>query len=137
MEGMLPNVSYHNSAKGNQDDLSEIPMLEETRSQRFITIAESEPFGPIDAAKVLGIESASELLDKLKSTEDHHKHQSTTGPKSAKQSIFAAQVQGDKAMFKLIPAKVGEIGFRYGAARDDQKHNRRVKYNSVGDKQYA
>ena len=136
MEGMIPQVRYNRSFDNNAkstDDLSEIPVLEETRSQRFVTIAESEPFGPLDAAKTLGIESASTMLEKLKSTDDHHQ----LGRTASKEKYFIGkQLENEKALFKFIPAKVGEIGYRYGAARDDQKHNRKVKYNTIGQKQY-
>lgn len=138
LEGMLPLVKYEASSNGKKsiDDLSEIPMLEETRTQRFITIAESEPFGPIDAASVLEIESASTMLDKLTSTEDHHQ-QSTSVSKTIDNSFIATQLENEKSLFRFTSAKVGEIGFRYGAARDDQKHSRKVKYNSAGQMQYA
>lgn len=138
MEGMLPQVRYNKGYNGESqstDDLSEIPVLEETRTQRFITLAESEPFGPLDAAKTLGIDSASAMLEKLKVSEDHHQR---GGLGSKASSVYRApQLENEKVLFRFIPAKVGEVGFRYGASRDDQKHNRKVQYNTIGQKKYA
>lgn len=144
IEGMLPEIIVDRRTKEiltMASDLSEIPVLEETRSQRFITIAESEPFGPVDAARVLGIEPASKLLDNLNSSEDHHKHdesspdapQQKRGPKE----FIAPQLEQERVAFRFKSVKVGDVGFRYGASRDDQKHNRKVVYNVVGQKQYA
>lgn len=138
ISGMVPQVRYRYEEDGKvraTDELSEIPMPDETRTQRFISIAESEPFGPVDAANVLGIEPATKLLENLTSV-DHVHHTKTT--KSVwKDAFFGPQLEGEKALFRFSHAKVGTVGHRYGAARDDQKHNRKVKYNSIGEKVYA
>lgn len=137
---MVPQVHYRyqeDSKVRPTDELSEIPMPDETRTQRFISIAESEPFGPVDAANVLGIEPASKLLEKITSVDIIH-HTDAKGSKSVRQDAFIApQLEGEKAVFRFSSAKVGKVGFRYGAARDDQKHNRKVKYNSIGQMTYA
>lgn len=136
---MLPQVQYRYQEDGKvrpTDELSEILMPNETRTQRFISIAESEPFGPVDAAKVLGIDSATTLLDKITSVD--HVHDKDNKTKVARTDAFIApQLNGEKAVFRFSAAKVGQVGYRYGAARDDQKHNRKVKYNSIGEKTYA
>lgn len=136
---MLPQVQYRYQEDGKvrpTDELSEILMPNETRTQRFISIAESEPFGPVDAAKVLGIDSATTLLDKITSVD--HVHDKDNKTKVSRTDAFIApQLNGEKAAFRFTAAKVGQVGYRYGAARDDQKHNRKVKYNSIGEKTYA
>lgn len=136
---MVPQVSYRYQEDGKvrpTDELSEIPMPNETRTQRFISIAESEPFGPVDAANVLGIEPATKLLENITSV-DHVHHNATKSKTVRTDAFIAPQLQGEKAIFRFTAAKVGQVGYRYGAARDDQKHNRKVNYNSVGQKTYA
>lgn len=136
---MVPRVNYRFQEDNKvrpTDELSEIPMPDETRTQRFISIAESEPFGPVDAANVLEIEPASTLLDKLTSV-DHHNQASKSFNDDKKDAFYAPQLAGEKSVFRFSHAKVGTFGFRYGAARDDQKHNRKVKYNSIGQRVYA
>lgn len=141
---MLPQIRYQPDETGKlpaTDDLTEIPMPPETRSQRFISIAESEPFGPVNAAHVLDIEPASKLLEKITSIDIIHHEDSAPKTKElgSQETIvgFTADVlKGEKAVFKFTNAKVGQVGFRYGAARDDQKHNRKIRYNSIGEAKY-
>jgi hypothetical protein len=118
--------------------LTEIPIPNETRHQRFINVAESEPFGPIDAAKLLGIESAAETLEKLNSPHVNEKdlHSSDRAAKNAV-SFIAPELEGEKSLFKFTNAKVGEVGFRYGASRDDRRHGRKVRYTETGQMIYA
>jgi len=138
--GMVPQINFNRPTENGKppvtDNLTEIPMPNETRTQRFISIAESEPFGPVDAANVLGIKPASKLLEQITSVDIIH-HKDPAHEKKKSDAFIAAQLEGEKAVFKFTPAKVGKVGFRYGSARDDQKHNRKVKYNSIGQMKYA
>ncbi|KAF5098946.1 hypothetical protein D0Z03_001115 [Geotrichum reessii] len=138
--GMVPQINFNRNSQDGKppvtDNLTEIPMPNETRTQRFISIAESEPFGPVDAADVLGIQPASKLLEQITSVDIIH-HKDPAHEKKKADAFIAPQLEGEKAVFKFTSAKVGKVGFRYGSARDDQKHNRKVKFNSVGQMKYA
>lgn len=120
------------------DDLTEIPRPKVTNEQRFLTIAESEPFGPIDAAEVLGIEPASETLDKLtQHTEtDNASSNSKSGSKSSI-AFYGPVYEGEKRKFRFTAAKVGEVGYRYGASRDDRRHGRKSVFDKAGKRKYA
>ncbi|EGW33299.1 uncharacterized protein SPAPADRAFT_60637 [Spathaspora passalidarum NRRL Y-27907] len=64
----------------NGDNLTEIPTPKKMLQQRFLTIAESQPFGPLDAAKVLDLEPAVDTLkelSKVKSKEEREKEVSS------------------------------------------------------------
>lgn len=133
MEQMFPVMK---SATG-KDDLTEIPIPKETRHQRFLSVAESEPFGPVDAANVLNIEPASETLQNLNNheTPNSKKNDNTNNTKSIQ--FVAPQLEGEKSAFQFTNAPVGKVGYRYGAARDDRKHARKVKWTSTGQKVWA
>ncbi|CAN6635818.1 small ribosomal subunit protein mS45 [Trichomonascus vanleenenianus] len=130
MEGMFPLLEPNSRLR---DDLTEIPIPDETRHQRFISIAESQPFGPVDAANVLNIEPAAETLEKL----NNHELELQSKSKKREVSFIAAQLEGEKAAFRFTNAKVGEVGHRYGAARDDRKHGRKMKYTATGQAVWA
>lgn len=117
------------------DNLTEIPMPKETRQQLFQSIAESEPFGPVDAANVLGIEPAKTTLEKLTDVESA---ESTTESRTSKsqRSFFAPQLEGERHLFRFTDAKVGKVGYHYGSARDDQKSARSVRHKADGKRAY-
>jgi hypothetical protein len=119
------------------DNLTEIPIPEETRRQRFMSIAESEPFGPLDAAKALKIEPAAATLEKLTQHETEDANASTTKVRRSELSFYAPILEGEKSAFRFTDAKVGQVGYRYGASRDDRKHARKVKYLPNGKMVYA
>lgn len=118
------------------EDLTEIPVPREVQQQRFLSIAESEPFGPVDAANTLDIEPAASTLRRLTEIADHsveHQQKSRTNKPA---SFYAPQVEGEKARYRFTDAKVGKVGFRYGASRDDRKHARRVTFLPNGNRTY-
>jgi Eukaryotic mitochondrial regulator protein len=133
--------------KGNEDEipfnprdnLTEIPRPKVTNQQRFFTIAESEPFGPIDAAQVLGIEPAAETLDKLTQHTPESQDGSSKGGRSGKQAVafYGPVYEGEKHVFRFISAKAGEVGYRYGASRDDRRHGRKVQFDQAGQRKYV
>lgn len=112
----------------HSDNLSEIPVPVKTLQSRFLTIAESEPFGPIDAAKVFDLEPASETLQRLAET-GHH---ATVSNKKDKQVFVAESAPKDRYVFKFHKAKVGQVGFRYGATLRDNKKDRKFSYDDSG-----
>lgn len=65
--------SYYNYINNNsrRENLSEIPIPSNAKRSRFITLAESEPFGPLDAASLLDLEPAVKTLERL-ATEGEH-----------------------------------------------------------------
>lgn len=118
------------NAPVESENLTEIPAPQKTLHQRFLTISESEPFGPVDAAKVFELEPASETLNKLTEVSDtsggHHvnKHKVVVGPER----------EGDRSLFKFSHAKSGSVGFRYGASRRDRKRNRDIGFDRIGSR---
>lgn len=118
------------------DDLAEIPVPKETIQQRFMTIAESEPFGPVDAASVLGIEPAAQTLEKLQTHDAEAEAANERKEQQRHTSFYAPVLEGERRKFQFTDAKVGEVGFRYGASRDDRRHGRKVRYTAVGTQQY-
>jgi hypothetical protein len=118
------------------DDLAEIPVPKETIQQRFLTIAESEPFGPVDAANVLDIEPASQTLENLQAHDSEAGAANELKDNQRHTSFYAPVVEGERRKFQFTDATVGEVGFRYGASRDDRRHGRKVRFSRVGTRHY-
>lgn len=114
----------------HSDNLSEIPVPVKTLQSRFLTIAESEPFGPVDAAKVFGLEPASETLAKL--AETGHTDSVKSSQNKQKEVFTAKAEEKDRYVFKFHKAKVGQVGFRYGTTLRDNKKDRKFSYNNSG-----
>lgn len=112
------------------ENLSEIPVPVKTLESKFVTIAESEPFGPIDAAKVFGLEPAAQTLEKLGSG-DHHLTDKSS--KEKKREVFLAKSnKNDRFVFQFTKSKVGEVGYRYGTTLRDNKKDRRFTFDNSG-----
>lgn len=110
----------------NSDNLTEIPTPHKTLHQRFMTISESEPFGPIEAARVLDLPVASDTLAELSEfkQETDQVHQNKV--------VIGIQRQGDRSVFKFTLARSGQVGHRYGASRRDRKKDRSVAFDRQG-----
>lgn len=118
----------------NPENLTEIPVPAKTLKSRFLTIAESEPFGPVDAANVLGLEPAAVTLEKLS---QGHKVADKQQLESRKVGFFAPVMSHEKVKFRFTSAKVGEVGIRYGKSNRDNKKNRKIGYNEIGQRVYV
>lgn len=125
MYGMFP---LYNAAH-QPENLTEIPIPSKTLQQRFIAIAESEPFGPIEAAATFELEPASETLEKLAAIKE--------GKTASREVVVGQQNQGERTAFKFIKAKSGDVGFRYGASRRDRKKDRAVGFDKAGKMVYV
>jgi hypothetical protein len=124
-----------NSEK-NAENLTEIPIPKETLQSRFLTIAESEPFGPIDAAKEFNLEPAAVTLERLSEGGEHSAH-AATAAKSKKDGSFIAKMhEGDRYAFKFTPVKVGQVGYRYAKVFRDNRKDRKIAYDAAGNKYY-
>lgn len=123
MYKMFPLFNYTE----NPDNLTEIPTPHKTLYQRFLTIAELEPFGPVDAAKGLGLPVASETLESLASASDEE----ITKRKEEK-VVVGLKRRDDRFMFKFTASQSGHVGFRYGASRRDRKKDRAVAFDQQG-----
>lgn len=120
------------SAQFEPDNLTEIPTPHKTLQQRFLTIAESEPFGPVDAANIFGLEPAADTLENI------IQHTATLESKHKNNTVVVGeQKQDDKAVFKFIEAKSGEVGYRYGASRRDKKKDRAIGFDKSGRMVYT
>ena len=122
----------------DRENLSEIPVPPKTLKSRFVTIAESEPFGPIDAANVLELEPAMETLQKL-STEGEHSagHLQTQKKQQKKHKIVLAELKkGDRSRLKFKDIKAEKVAYRYGSVLRDNKKNRSIGFNELGHMVY-
>ena len=131
MYGMFP--IFEPELTFQRENLSEIPVPEKTLSSRFITIAESEPFGPVDAAEVLELEPAVKTLEKLATVGEHSQgHHANGSEKHKKKVVYGAVKEGDRSIFKFTDARVGQVGFRYGSGNRDSKKDRKIGFDSLG-----
>lgn len=115
----------------DSDNLTEIPTPHKTLHQRFLTIAESEPFGPVDAAKVLDLPVASVTLSKLSEFDENSESQVKLN-----KVVVGTQNQGDRVAFKFTSSTSGQVGHRYGASRRDRRKDRAVAFDAEGKMVY-
>lgn len=120
----------------NAENLTEIPIPKETLQSRFLTIAESEPFGPVDAAKEFNLEPAAVTLERLSEGGEHSSHAEAAKKNKGDKSFIAPMYEGDKYAFKFTPVKVGKVGYRYGKVFRDNRKDRKVAYDAAGNKYY-
>lgn len=117
------------------ENLTEIPIPKETLQSRFLTIAESEPFGPVDAAKEFNLEPAAVTLERLSEGGEHSSHANAKEIKKDG-SFIAPMYEGDKYAFKFTPVKVGQVGYRYGKVFRDNRKDRKIAFDAAGNKYY-
>lgn len=115
------------------ENLTEIPTPHRTLHQRFLTIAESEPFGPVKAAELFDLEPAQQTLNKLTEFSSIDEDAKVKLSKV----VVGAEKEGDKNVFKFIQSKSGDVGFRYGASRRDRKKDRAVGFDGKGQMLYV
>ncbi|AQZ13820.1 MRPS35 (YGR165W) [Zygosaccharomyces parabailii] len=117
-----------------RENLSEIPVPQKALASRFLTLAESEPFGPVDAAKVLELEPAAQTLEKLGSVGEHAaNHKVKVGHNHV---VYGEVREGDRSILKFTKSRVGKVGHRYGAGIRDNKKDRKIGFNEVGQMVY-
>lgn len=116
--------------QSHSENLSEIPVPVKTLQSKFVTIAESEPFGPVDAAKVFGLEPAAETLDRLATTGDHSNDKKSN--QKEREVFIAKGNKNDRFEFQFTKAKVGQVGFRYGTTLRDNKKDRKFTFDNSG-----
>lgn len=116
----------------NADNLTEIPAPKKTAHQRFLTISESEPFGPIDAARVFDLEPASETLHNLTDIKEVE-----TEEVKKQRVVIGFEKEGDDCQFRFTKATSGVVGYRYGASRRDRKKDRAVGFDTAGKMIYT
>ena len=126
---------FDSDASFKRENLSEIPVPQKTLASRFLTIAESEPFGPVDAAHVLELEPAVETLRNLSTVGEHSSgHQQSTNKNT--KVVYGELVEGERSQYKFTNAKVGKVGYRYGSGNRDNKKDRRIGFNKLGQMVY-
>ncbi|KAI5951269.1 hypothetical protein KGF54_004343 [Candida jiufengensis] len=119
------------------DNLTEIPTPHKTLTDRFLTIEENEPFGPIDAAKILNLEPASKTLKKLTefNLDEAQKQQQIIDDQKI-EVIYGKKRKDENKLFRFTMKNVGEFGHRYGASRRDTKLDRAVGFDASGKMVY-
>lgn len=83
------------------DNLTEIPTPYKTLHDRFLTIEESEPFGPVDAAKILQLEPAETTLKKLTEFNVEETDEQQTEDKKV-DVLYGKKREGDRSTFKFV-----------------------------------
>lgn len=116
----------------NAENLTEIPIPEATKQSRFLTIAESEPFGPVDAAKEFGLEPAAVTLKRLSEGGEHSSSTKEANKSKDAKSFIAKMYKGDHSAYRFTDVKVGKIGYRYGRPFRDNRRDRKVGYDAAG-----
>lgn len=120
------------NTRDNKENLTEIPVPERTLTSRFLTVAESEPFGPIEASKIYNLSPAVDLL------KNAAEHGATTKVKTSNKNIVIGKRKPtDRYLFEFTEAKVGKVGFRYGTTQRDNKKDRKIDYDASGKMIYA
>ncbi|VEU19394.1 DEKNAAC100037 [Brettanomyces naardenensis] len=139
----MSNVMYKMfpvyDASKNPENLTEIPIPEQTKQSRFITIAESEPFGPVDAAKEFGLEPAAVTLQKLSEGGEHSSHSAISKGEagtSNDKTFIAKMHEGDRSAFRFTDVKVGQVGYRYGRPFRDNRKDRKIGFDAAGKMVY-
>lgn len=131
---MVPLFKSEHTA--TRENLSEIPVPPKTLKSRFVTIAESEPFGPVDAANVLELEPAMKTLERLSAVGEHsegHDASTKSASEARKTRVVLAELrQGDRSRLKFRDVKAETVAHRYGASRRDNKKDRAIGFNERG-----
>lgn len=127
MYKMFPIFEPH-----NKENLSEIPIPVKALSSHILTIAESQPFGPIEASKVLGLEPASETLKKLGELGEHSANHDTQKQQKKNRVIYGEVLEHDRFKYKFVNMPVGQVGFRYGRPLRDNKKDRKIGFDKLG-----
>lgn len=119
------------NVRENKENLTEIPVPQRTLTSRFLTVAESEPFGPIESSKIYQLSPA---VDLLKTAAEHG---STKKQVSNKKVHIGKRKPTDRFLFEFTEATVGKVGFRYGTTQRDNKKDRKIDYDASGKMIYA
>lgn len=122
--------------KKNAENLTEIPIPEATKQSRFLTIAESEPFGPIDAAQEYGLEPAAVTLQRLSHGSEPSSNDVKKEQKKDSRSFIAPMNKGDRSAFRFTNVKVGKVGYRYGKSFRDNRKDRKIDFDAAGKMYY-
>lgn len=120
-----------------RENLSEIPVPPKTLNSRFLTIAESEPFGPIDAAEVLELEPAVKTLEQLSTTGEHSQGNKSRSNSKKTSVTYGELRKGERSVFKFVDTRAEEVAHRYGSGNRDNKKDRRIAFNERGQMVYA
>ncbi|KAG5358368.1 37S ribosomal protein S35 [Yarrowia sp. B02] len=146
---MLPKLrehalaGKHYSKPQGQQNLSEVPVPSATRGSRFMTLAESEPFGPLESAKLLDLAPAADVLEEMQNVVSDHSEMAEIEFQKAKAKgdvfdvVKTSASKPNGVVFRFKKAEVGKVGHRYGAYKDDRKKDRKVTYDRLGNRQWA
>ncbi|CAL9729111.1 small ribosomal subunit protein mS45 [Monosporozyma unispora] len=139
MEDMFPLFNPPEGAMNRRENLSEIPIPPKAQRSRFVTLAESEPFGPLDAASVLELEPAVKTLERLATEGEHSANQSKLSHSSTKgrRVVYGAVLAGERSQFKVVDMPGHQSAYRYGSGNRDNKKDRRIAFNEHGRMIYA
>lgn len=119
-----------------RENLSEIPVPPKTLKSRFVTIAESEPFGPVDAANVLELEPALKTLERLSKVDGDSSGRSLNKKEKKTRVILAETRKGDRSRLKFRDVKAENVAHRYGSGNRDNKKDRVIGFNERGHMVY-
>ncbi|RCK66655.1 37S ribosomal protein S35, mitochondrial [Candida viswanathii] len=118
------------------DNLTEIPTPAKTFQARFLTLEENQPFGPVDAAKILRLEPAADTLRKLTEFNVDQHDKSTHDANAPVDVVYGKVREGDRSTFRFVKKTAGTFGHRYGASRRDTKKDRAIGFDGAGKMVY-
>lgn len=135
MYNMFP--LFKQDSVASRENLSEIPMPPKTLQSRFATIAESEPFGPVDAANILELEPAVKTLERLSTAGEHSANSAKTGSETSETTpktriVLGELREGDRSRLKFRDIRASKVAYRYGAGNRDNKKDRKIGFDERG-----
>lgn len=143
LTGMFPLITKQLAVEGRgskRENLTEVPVNNATQFGRFVTIAESEPYGPADAAEDFGVEAAKDTLQALVSGGEKSFMEKVhmTGLGRKEEPVRIGEVRaGEKKVWRFFDGVAGEVGLRYGRGPRDKRPGRAVGFKRDGTKVYV
>lgn len=137
MTDMFPLFNPPEGAMNRRENLSEIPVPPKAQRSRFVTLAESEPFGPLDAASVLELEPAVKTLERLATKGEHSAQESNSTTTHRRKIIYGPVLAGERSQFRVTDMPGRQSGYRYGSGNRDNKKDRRIAFDEHGRMVYA
>ncbi|CCK70629.1 mitochondrial 37S ribosomal protein mS45 KNAG_0E03720 [Huiozyma naganishii CBS 8797] len=133
MEAYFP--LFRGDGGGPRENLTEIPTPARAKQSRFATIAESEPFGPLDAAAILELEPAEVTLQRL-STQGEHSSSSAQSSRRTQRVVLGELQLHERSRFQFKDVPASRVAHRYGSGNRDNKRDRAIGFDTQGHMVY-
>lgn len=140
MYNYFPHFQISTNTMKDSENLTELP--NPLNKSIFVTLNESEPFGPLDSANLLQRQPAKEILDNLTKEEKV----STEDTTHRTQIIYSKLYERDRFQYKFINERVRPtdentfihgISNNYGAKKYDNSKYKKLFVDEQGKLQYV